>query len=310
MLPSLAYDFSVPKVTLTYPNGMTVSRSLNSRGLLASIQMGSTTLLSRTYDTGRRLTSQTFGNGIVEAMSYRTDNLPETRNTPVGNFAFGWDANKNKNKTSETITGTLSGYGWSTGTTGFDDQNRLVARNQGTGGTQLNEAYALTPVGDMSSTTTNGVAQARTHGPAHELLTIGAAAVSEDSRGNIITDGYGQTFAWDNLGHMAAADTDSNGTADLTYAYDALRRRVKKTTAGEGAQSMVFVSLGHDLLTDYIAGATPAAPQRNYAYAGRIDEPVAMIDYTPAGSLGAGVAEPGSRSRSTTTSTPTGTFAA
>ncbi len=286
----VAYDFSVPKVTLTYPNGMAVSRSLNSRGLLNSVNMGSTTLLSRTYDAGRRLTSQTFGNGIVEAMSYRTDNLPETRNTPVGNFSFGWDANKNK--TSETISGMLSGYGWSTGTTGFDDQNRLVSRNQGTGGTQLIEAYALTPVGDMSSTTTNGVAQARTHGPAHELLSVGAAAVTEDSRGNIVTDGFGQTFAWDNLGHMASADTDSNGTADVTYAYDALRRRVKKTTTGEGAASLVFVSLGHDLLADYLAGSTPATPQRNYAYTGRIDEPVALIDYTTSGSLGAGVAEP------------------
>ncbi len=246
--------------------------------------------MSRTYDAGRRLTSQTFGNGIVEAMSYRNDNLPETRQTPVGNFSFGWDANKNK--TSETITGTLSGYSWSTGTTGFDDQNRLVARNQGSGGTQLNEAYALTPVGDMSSTTTNGVAQARTHGPAHELLSIGAAAVTEDSRGNILTDGFGQTFAWDNLGHLASADTDSNGTADVTYAYDALRRRVKKTTTGEGGQSMVFVSLGHDLIADYLAGAVAGNPQRNYAYTGRIDEPVAMIDYTTAGTLGASVAEP------------------
>ena len=84
-----------------------------------------------------------------------------------------------------------------------------------------------------------------------------------------------------------SADTDSNGTADVTYAYDALRRRVKKTTTGEAAQSLVFASLGHDLLSDYLAGSVAATPQRNYAYSGRIDEPVALIDYTASGTLGA-----------------------
>ena len=285
----LAYDFSVPKVTLTYANGIVVSRSMDSRGLLSSIQMGSTTLLSRTYDPNRRLTSQTFGNGIVETMSYRNDNLPDTRNTPVGNFAFAWDANKNK--TSETITGTLSAYGWATGTNGFDDQNRLIARNQGTGGTQLNEAFALTPVGDMSIVTTNGTAQTRTHGPAHEMLSIGGAAIVEDTHGNITNDSFGNTFTWDKQNHMLSADTNADNIPDVAYTYDALRRRVKKTTVGEGGQSMVFVSLGHDLIADYTAGSAPASPQRNYAYTGRIDEPVAMIDYSTSGSLGAGVAE-------------------
>ena len=286
---NLAYDFNVPKVTITYPNGTTVSRSLNTRGLLNTIQLGSTNLLTRTYGNGSRLSSQSFGNGITESMGYGNDNLPITRNTPVGNFSFGWDANKNK--TSETITGTLSAYGWSTGTTGFDDQNRLVNRNQGSGSTQLNEAFTLSPVADMSTVTTNGVAQTRTHGPAHELLSIGGAAVVEDSRGNIVNDGLGNTFAWDDLGHLAAADTNGDNTADVTYAYDALRRRVKKTTGGEDGQSIIFVSLGHDLLADYTTGTAAASPLRNYVYTGRIDEPVAMIDYTTAGSLGAGVAE-------------------
>ena len=286
---SLAYDFTVPKVTLTYPNGMTASRSLNSRGLLASMQMGSTTLLSRTYDVGRRLTGQTFGNGIVEAMSYRNDNLPNTRNTPVGNYTFGWDANKNK--TSEAITGTLSGYGWSTGTTGFDDQNRLTARNQGSGATQLNEAFTLTPVADMSSTTTNGVAQARTHGPAHEMLSIGGTAVVEDTRGNITNDGLGNTFAWDKHNHLSTAETNNDNIADVSYTYDALRRRVKKTTTGANGYSMIFISVCHDVVADYTAGTAAITPLRNYLYTGRIDEPVAMIDYTTAGSLAAGIAE-------------------
>jgi RHS repeat-associated protein len=85
----------------------------------------------------------------------------------------------NKNKTSEGFGGTMSGYGFTSAGTSYDDEDRLTgyARASGT----LTQSWNLTNVGDWTSVTTNGTAQKRTHGPTHELLTAGGQNVSNDA---------------------------------------------------------------------------------------------------------------------------------
>ena len=108
----------------------------------------------------------------------------ETRrwhDAPVGNLSYGWD--DNKNKTSETITGTMSNYGFNVGSSGYDDEDRLVAWNRADGA--LSKSWNLTAVGDWDDVTENGVLQDRTHGPTHELLTAANEAVTTDTKGNL-----------------------------------------------------------------------------------------------------------------------------
>jgi len=284
---SLTYDFTVPKVTLTYPDSSVVERVPNSRGLLSTLKLGSTTVMSRTYDDGGRLTQQTFGNGIVEDFAYvADDNLPSTRETGVGDFSFTWD--DNKNKTSESVTGAMSGYGWSTGMSGFDDSDRLVARNQGSGGTQLNESWDLSLVGDMDSTTTNGTTTNRTHGSAHELTAIASTSIASDLKGNILNDTDGRTFQWDWNNQMKSADINADTTPDVTFTYDALRRRTSKSV---GMTTITLVSLGNSTIADYTSGSAAGSPLRSYVSTGRVDEPIVMVEKTSAGAVGAGTAE-------------------
>jgi hypothetical protein len=94
--------------------------------------------------------------------------------TSIGNLSYAWDANKNK--TSERLGGTMSGCGFTSAGTSYDDEDRLTgfARTSGT----FNQSWNLTKVGDWTSVTTNGTAQNRTHGPTHE----GRALVVDDAR--------------------------------------------------------------------------------------------------------------------------------
>ncbi|MFM8217095.1 MAG: RHS repeat-associated core domain-containing protein, partial [Pirellula sp.] len=183
-----------------------------------------------------------------------------------------------KNKTSESITGVMSGYGFTSGGTTYDFEDRLTgyARASGT----FNQSWNLTSVGNWTSVTTNGIAQNRTHGPTHELLTAGGSSVVTDVKGNITSipatlRPAGATTAlllsWDFDNKLASADIDANGTADVSFQYDALGRRVARTGAGG---SFVFVQMDQQTIADYPVGGAASTPTYRYVYASYIDEPV------------------------------------
>ncbi|AMV31579.1 tRNA3(Ser)-specific nuclease WapA precursor [Pirellula sp. SH-Sr6A] len=185
-----------------------------------------------------------------------------------------WDSNKNK--TSETIGGTMSNYGFTSAGTSYDDEDRLTgfARASGT----FTQSWSLTSVGDWNSITTNGTAQNRTHGPTHELLTAGGQNVTTDVKGNITllpttltTSGVAMAIGYDFDNKLKSADVDNNGSNDVTFQYDALGRRVaRQGTSG----SFVYVQHDQQTIADYGYGDAPSSPTHRYVYASYIDEPV------------------------------------
>ena len=71
--------------------------------------------------------TSSYSNGVSETRAYNNDNTLASigfSGAPTGHLIYNWDANENK--TSEGITGTMSGYGFDVGTSGYDDENRLV----------------------------------------------------------------------------------------------------------------------------------------------------------------------------------------
>ncbi len=235
------------------------------------------------------------------------DNLPALiANAAVGNYTYGWEASPRRrpsreergedavasltDKTSETITGAMSGYGFAVPTGGYDDQNRLTAWNR-TNGTK-NQAWALSSVGDWNSFIDAGVTQARTHGPTHEILTMGSATVTHDSRGNMTQDEQGKQLTWNADGMLASATIPAGSSTGVegthAYQYDVLGRRVRKVTGGTGASDTVFIRDGQTVAAEYAATSAAASPLRKYVNASYVDEPVLLIDRTAAGSIGAG----------------------
>jgi YD repeat-containing protein len=108
-----AYNARNELTTITYPNNTTSTRSYHATGTLNQLGLDGSTVSTRSYDAGRRQTTDVLSNGITETRTYRNDNLLSAinySNTSLGNMAYTWDANKNK--TSESITGDMSGYGF------------------------------------------------------------------------------------------------------------------------------------------------------------------------------------------------------
>lgn len=190
----------------------------------------------------------------------------------------------------------MSGYGFSTGTGGYDTENRLIAWNRSD--TTLDQSWNLTPAGDWNVFTENSVPESRVHGPAHELATVDLAALLYDPKGNLTEDDEGIGYAWD-FDNLLSASTVPQGASrgiegTHTYTYDALGRRVSKTVNGI---TTVFISMLHRLrpvgtpsgqvLAEYENGTLA----REFVYGEYVDEPLILVDRTALGSLGAAIDE-------------------
>ncbi|MFO0941879.1 MAG: RHS repeat-associated core domain-containing protein [Pirellulales bacterium] len=259
----------------TNPDSTVVDRTYTAGGELYQLKHAGTTIDTRAYDNGGRMSSSTLNNGVVDTRAYGTDNTLSSitftgSGTSIGNLSYAWD--NNHNKTSETITGTMSNYGFSIPTGGYDSEDRLVSFNRTSG---LSQSWSLSAVGDWNSVTTNGTAQTRTHGPTHELLTGAGSNVNTDVKGNITLipsslrpNASSLTSTWDFDNRLTSATT---GSTTVSHQYDALGRRVARTS---GSSTTVYVQAGQQTIADYASGAAPASSTYRYVYASYIDEPV------------------------------------
>ena len=126
----------------------------------------------------------------------------------------------------------------------------------------------------------------RTHGPTHELLTAGGQNISTDVKGNITfipaslrPTASSLTSVWDFDNRLNTADVGSDGSVDVTYKFDAIGRRVFRDN---GTTATVYVQAGQQTIADYTASSAPSSPTYRYVYASYIDEPV--LRFKPSGS--------------------------
>jgi RHS repeat-associated protein len=232
------------------------------------------------------MTASSYNNGVSESRTYNTDNTLTSINftgAPIGNLAYGWDANKNK--TSEGISGQITncpmnGYGFNVARSGYDSEDRLF--NWQRSDNNLTQAWNLCSVGDWNSITENASTQSRTHGPTHELLNVAGQAVQHDVKGNMTlipanlrstTSSTPQplTLTRDFDNRLASVDTNNDSTADVLYKRNALGRRVYRD---DGTTATVYVQSDQQTIADYTAGTAPTSPTYTYVYASYIDEPV------------------------------------
>ncbi|XZE56146.1 hypothetical protein SH139x_002227 [Planctomycetaceae bacterium SH139] len=267
---TISYNAAGQLTGYTYPDGTAVGRSYTDRGQLYELTHASSTIDTRTYDDGGRMTGSSYGNGVSESRSYNTDNTLASisfSGAAIGTYSYGWD--DNKNKTSESITGTMSGFGFTVGSSGYDTEDRLV--NWERSDTNLDQSWNLSLVGDWDSITENSSTQNRTHGPTHELLSAGGQSLSHDTKGNmtlipaVLRDGTNSlTLNWDFENKLTTADVGSDSTIDATYKWDALGRRVY---SDDGTSAYVYVQVGQQTIADYGAGIAASTPRYRYVYA-------------------------------------------
>ena len=265
------YDEDNRNTSITYPSGKIVARSYSDRHELANVKYDGADVITRTYDGGGRLTSTAYGNGLAESRTYRNDNLTNTLSVHgVTGFTYTWDANKNK--TQET-DGIVNAWSWSTGGDGYDALDRLIGWSRTNGDSQ---SWNLSKVGDWNSTTVNGTTENRMHDPVHQLTQQGTNLVAHDRKGNLTRKAgdAADRYGWDYNNQLLTADTDVDGTADVTFAYDALGRRTAKATS---TATTVYVSAMNQEIAEYPAGTAAASPACEYVFGDYIDEIVLRV---------------------------------
>jgi len=273
---SYAYDAANRKTQVTYPDASVVNRGYTERNQLSSVNADSTLIASRTYDAGLRLTRTIFGNVLTEDRTYRADNQVSSISTP-GINVLGYQYDANKRATQETNT-LLPAEALSYG---YDFEDRLVNWKRGPSATPTQtQTWGLSLVGDWQSTTSDAIAETRTHSPVHEITSLTktgnpTVALTYDAKGNLVLTSAGQTLAWD-VENQLASGGSAPGLAGGSYQYDALGRRLSKTTGGITTR---FVHDGDQVIGEYENGTL----KRRYVYGTYIDEPLARL--TPAGTL-------------------------
>ena len=253
-----------------------------ARGELSSLTDAEDQVTSYTYDDGGRMLTSTYNNSVVETRAYNNDNTLSSisyTGASLGNLTYAWD--DNKNKTSEAIAETMSNYGFTFGSSGYDDEDRLI--NWERDDNNLDQSWDLSLVGDWDEFTENASAQTRTHGPTHEILTAASQSIQHDVKGNqtaipAVLRATGSTslvMKWDFDNHLASADIDNDSTDDIFYEFDALGRRVARD---DGTNDTIFVQSGQQTVADYPSGTAATSPTYTYLYASYIDEPIVRVD--------------------------------
>ena len=292
------YDADDRLVDIRYPGDeVDLIRYHTPRDQLAAIdlvQVGER-LVSIDYDAGMRETYREYANGLDRSTDYaRADNLVTSHEVGgLSELSLAYEyAGPNKNLTKEERFGVMAP---ATFTAGHDPGDRLINWDRDNGELR---AWNLSLVGDWDqySGTANGspFTQTRTHNPVHEILDVtsdstapGLAGgdVEHDAKGNIIEEssaGSLRTYTFDADNMLATASVLGGGAEAGSYTYDALNRRVTKTT---NSGTTVFVSLSDpsgsgmgQVIQEYEDASS--TPSRQYVYGSYVDEPLAQVTNT------------------------------
>ena len=234
------------------------------------------------YDAGNRETSRLFGNGLTASMTYRADNTKQSitvneSSVTLADLSFSYSYDANKNVTAETYD-SGSVLSSSNFTASYDPADRITGWNR-SGGESQNWTLDLignwnNTAGNLSGSTFN---ENRSHNDTHELTAIAGTALSYDAKGNMTVNQISRDFTWDIDNHLSNVSETAGNVAD--YEYDALGRRVKKTVASSGKQT-VFVCMGQRVVSEHKRNdsSSPYELEREYVYVSYIDDIAAKIE--------------------------------
>ena len=205
------------------------------------------------YDPTNKLTSRTLPNGVVTTSQYDgLDRLTRLTHSKAGNTLadLQYQFNAVGNITQMTDGADVNNYT-------YDPLDRLTAA---THPNQTNESYTFDDVGNR---TASHQGSSYSYQPFNRLVAANGATFGYDANGNLTskTDASGSwDYMWDYENRLKQAN--KSGGVTVTYAYDALGRRVQRTTSVGATTKFVYdgVDAVRDLdgngntVTDYLNG--------------------------------------------------------
>lgn len=157
-----------------------------------------------------------------------TDVRWKTSSTDLDRFQYGYDRNSNR-LWRDNLVNTAYGELYT-----YDGLNQLDSFGRGTlngtktgftGSASRTQGWTPDAAGNFSTVTTNGTGQSRSHNRQNQITALGSATPSYDSDGNLTGDGT-WTITYDAWNRLISL---TSGATSVTYAYDALGRRITET---------------------------------------------------------------------------------
>ena len=233
------YDTHNGTINITYPSGRVIEEHYDLRGRLSTILNSQFSILNSpdtiaffTYTPTNHLASRTYGNGDHTTFSYdaanRLTNISSLNSQfSILNYDYTYDPAGNILSRIDSLQPNRSE------TYAYDALHRLtefrrgVANNSGVIPNPLKQVqYALDALGNRTTVTANGTTTTYSHNNMNAYTTVGNETLQYDGNGNMLSDGS-HTYQYNYRNRMIGVD---NGTTS-TYQYDALDRRISKTTA-------------------------------------------------------------------------------
>ncbi len=258
-ITSYSYDIAGCKRTLTYPGGMKIVEHLNARDLITSILQNGTEIVTMQYDDSGRKSTMTYANGTATKYSYNANGWLSQINVPekVLDLAFIFDASGNitrrQNRNDDSLTESY----------GYDAISQLISFKRGN---TVDNTYQFDPLGNRVKVTENGVTTNYNSNRINAYTSIsGGLSFSPkyDANGNLLNDADHQ-YKYNFNNKLVSAD---NGL--VAFAYDALGRRISKTTPS-GIISYFYA--GDQMVEEYTGKNLTAS----YVYGNNIDETLQM----------------------------------
>ena len=252
---SYSYDIAGRKRNLVYPSGMKVTENLNARDLITSILQNGKEVVTMTYDESGRKSSMSYANGITTNYSYNDNGWLSqiASNENIINLAFTYDAVGNITKSANMIDDSK------TETYGYDAISQLISFKRGT---TVDITYQFDPLGNRLKVLENGVATNYTSNRINGYSSISGGisfTPQYDANGNLLNDADHQ-YKYDLNNKLSGVDTNL-----ASYAYDALGRRISKTTPS-GITSFYYV--GDQMVEEYNGNKFTVS----YLFGNNIDE--------------------------------------
>ncbi|RYZ62204.1 MAG: RHS repeat protein, partial [Chitinophagaceae bacterium] len=220
---SYQYNTEGRTQTTTYPDGSIVTKEFDTRNRLIRVLQDSSVLAEYAYNNADQVTAKRLGNGVQTVLQYDGANRLNSLTTASGSIqqlTFTYDKAGNKTAINRENNPSLSE------TFSYDKGYRLTAYKRG----NLQNSYTYDAVGNRTAANLNGVNTTYTVNNVNQLTGKNGIAHTYDNRGNLTFDGqFYKTY--DSEGRLVK--DSSSPVSVLTYAYDAVGRRVVKTINGQ-----------------------------------------------------------------------------
>lgn len=253
------YDIAGGKRTLAYPSGMKIVENLNARDMISSILQNGTEIVTLSYDDSGRKSAMTYANGITTTYSYNDNGwlsqISAAEN--ILNLAFSYDAIGNITKRQDMIDDAQ------TEIYGYDAISQLISFKRDE---TVDNSYQFDPLGNRRQVIENGKTTNYSSNKINGYSSISGAisfTPQYDRNGNLLNDNN-NTFSYDLNNKLKSANNNT-----VLFAYDALGRRVSKTTS---AGTITYFYAGDQMIEEFSGKSLTAS----YVFGNNIDEALQM----------------------------------